>query len=138
MSAFAQHLEGMKDSPLNKEHKIITICQFNGRTRFEFEVIIPQWIIEELPIKFKEWTYDENGDPIMVGANPDEDNTGSIFHFFDLSPEEFCHILDVEGFQDIEEYGGNPLNENSQPFDFAQNIKGIVRQWLLSNTNNKS
>lgn len=133
MSAFAQYLEGMKALPINEDFKTIILRDLCGEAMIEYQITIPMWIIEQLPKRFKEWSYDEEGEPVMIGANPEEDNAASIFDFFELTPEEFSHAFDIDGFQNIEMYGGTYLMEDSEPFEFAKNIKGIVLKWLLDN-----
>jgi hypothetical protein len=62
------------------------------------------------------------------GADEQEGTIAAAIDFFDLNPDEFCFLFDVEGFQLIEQFGGDFLNFESSGPDFARNILALVKK----------
>lgn len=86
-------------------------------------------MFEELPAVFSEWYYAEKfGQPSCKGCLEEEGTLAAVIDFFNLSLTEVCHLFDLEGFQDVNRYGGNQLNFESDGPELAENIFELVKR----------
>lgn len=53
---------------------------------------------------------------------------GSCLKFFSFSPKEFSHLFDTEGYQNIQEFGGEYLSKFSSPSAIAFNIRELIKK----------
>ena len=123
---FAKHLEKITNHP---EHDLIgetTLVDFVGNVRIPYQVKYQSWLFEELPVAFDEWGFGKFGNPLPEDVDEEENTVAAVIDFFDLSPDEFCFLFDVEGFQLVEQFGGNFLNFESDGPDFARNMYALV------------
>jgi len=124
---FARHLEATVNHP---EHGIIaevTLVDFAGCVRIPYQVKYQSWLFEELPEVFDEWGFNGKfGNPLPNGVDEEESTIAMVIDYFNLTPDEFCHLFDVEGFQLPDQFGGSILTFESDGPEFARNIFGLI------------
>lgn len=125
---FADHLAGVE---YHKSHDLIEEVELVGladKIRIHYQVKYKHWVLDELPNAFEEWTYHEQtGAASYPGCDPELGAAAAYIDYMRLSEDEFCHLLDIEGFQQPERFGGKKLDENSSGKDFADNIAALVK-----------
>jgi hypothetical protein len=86
------------------------------------------YIFEELLVFENSWTYDDYGSPILIGREPNT-TMACVIDFFGLDSEELAFCFDLDGFQDIETFGGgHVLSEASTGMHIAENIRIVVQR----------
>jgi hypothetical protein len=72
------------------------------------------------------WYFNEKTKSWEIKDFKDMGTFRACIEWFGLKPEEYTHLFDVEGNQDIDRFGGKRLNEDSKPADYAYNIIQFV------------
>lgn len=113
------------------EHGIIgevTLVDFAGCVRIPYQVKYQEFIFELLPEVFEEWGFNGKfGNPLPEGEDEEGSTIAAVIDFFNLNPDEFCFLFDVEGFQLIDQYGGGILTFESDGPEFARNIFELIK-----------
>jgi len=124
---FAEHLNSIKKLHAQLFDEV-ELFEVEDNIRIHFKVRYNYLIIDELPSVFPEFDFsEENSDPMLKDRPPEEGSIPGVISFFELTPEEFCQIFDVDGYQNTNKFGGRFLNVDSQPPDFAFNILQLVK-----------
>ncbi|MCW3083513.1 MAG: hypothetical protein JWP12_879 [Bacteroidetes bacterium] len=125
---YADHLATIKDHAEHGIYRMATLTALEKKLHTSYIVKTHNWCYEELPMIFDEWGYDEfSGDAILLRMKPQEGTIAGVIDFFDMTLKEFCHVFDLDGLQDIEQYGGILLTPDSDGADIAYNIIELVR-----------
>lgn len=126
---FAKHLEKIKDHPEFGLYNTASLVELEKKRNTSFLITYHQWAFEELPVVFSEWYFAEKfGQPSWEGCMEEEGTLAAVIDFFNLSLTEVCHLFDLEGFQDVNRYGGNQLNFESDGPELAENIFELVKR----------
>jgi hypothetical protein len=132
---FAKHLEKITNHPEFGLYKSASLVEIEEKRNVSFLIIYHEWVFEELPNVFTEWSYAEKfGQPSCKGCFEDEGTLAAVTDFFDLKMTEVCHLFDLDGFQDINRYGGTQLNFDSDGPTISKNIFELV-EYRMRNTN---
>lgn len=130
---FAKHLEKTTNHYEFGLYKQASLVEVEKKRNTSFLVTFHEWVFEELPIVFKEWYFAEKtGDPVCEGSLPEEGTVGAVIDFFNLRMDEFCHLFDLEGFQNVKKFGGSYLNFESEGPVLAKNIFDLVERRIDS------
>ena len=125
---FAEHIQKIKNHPEFGLYESASLVELEEKRNTSFKVTFHGWIFEELPAIFPHWEFSEkNGQPIYIGCHPDEGTVAGVIDFFHLDMNEFCHLFDLEGFQNTKRYGGNHLTFESEGTDIAENIFQLLK-----------
>lgn len=125
---FASHLEKIENHPEFGLYETASLVEVEEKRNTSFKVTFHGWIFGELPGIFKDWNFSEKtGDPLYKGCIPEEGTVAGVIDFFNLRMDEFCHLFDLEGFQNIKRYGGNHLSFESDAKDIAKNIFELIK-----------
>ena len=128
LSKLAMHLENVTNHPEFGLINEVTIVDYAGNVRIPYQVKYQEFVFQEFPIVFEEWYFTEKyGIPMCEGANEEEGTIAAVIDFFDLNPDEFCFLFDIEGFQLIEQFGGGILTFESDGPAYARNMKALVQ-----------
>lgn len=126
---FAKYLRSL-DNYTGRVHDIIELVEVESKVRIHYKMKYDICILMQLPLAFPDdWHFDKGtGTPLLNGKTLDD---GPIFSFsiwFGVGPEQVCHLLDIDGFQQLEKYGGILLDEYSIPKDYATNFEELA-EW---------
>lgn len=125
---FAKHLETITQHREHGLYESANLIELAKKTHIVLNVKYQCWIFDELPALFSDWSFDEQtGKPIWDGCNPEEGSTASVIEFLGLRLDEFMHLFDIEGFQNVRKYGGATLNFDSGGPAVANNIFELVK-----------
>lgn len=82
---------------------------------------------EELIVCFDEWEWNERFQEPELRGEKDLGVSVSFLSFFGLTPQEYTHLFDTEGYQNLPKYGGKYLSKDSTPSDVAFNILEFLK-----------
>lgn len=126
---FAKHLDTIQNHYEFGLYQTVNLIELAKKRNLTLMVTYHEWAFAELPAIFDEWYFDANfGRPLFEGCIPEEGSVGAVIDFFNLRMEEFCHLFDLEGFQNVERFGGGFLNFESDGPDIARNIFELVKR----------
>lgn len=126
---FAKHLEKITNHYEFGLYQTVNLVELAKKRNVTLMVTYHEWAFAELPAIFNDWYFDEKfGKPLCEGSLPEEGTVGAVIDFFNLRMEEFCHLFDLEGFQNVERYGGGYLNFESEGPDLAKNIYELLKR----------
>lgn len=114
------YLGKLKSISESEDFKVITFYKQQGDYKIEIEAKCYAWIFDELSQLFPDWPYN--------ASDNDFEAMPAVFDFFSLSDEEFWHMFDLNGHQNVEFFGGKILSEESTVNDISENILAIVRK----------
>ncbi|MFY9309606.1 MAG: hypothetical protein WAQ28_11220 [Bacteroidia bacterium] len=137
---FASHLEQIKSHPEQGVFGIVKMVALENKgnihreLKIHYNVRYHSWPFEELPVCFDEWSYGgKYGNPLWDDSDPAEGTVASVIDFFDLSLDEFSHLFDIDGFQQINRFGGFEISEQSNGLDISRNIMELVKSRININ-----
>lgn len=133
LKKFASHLEKIHNHPEQGLFKTVTIAVLEKHANHLYSMKYPNYIIDELVAVFDEWEFSEfTGEPILAEPYKSEGTFEDLCDFFDLSLDEIS-FFDLEGFHQVDKFGGKVLSFDSTPQDFAFNLYELVKFRALSN-----
>lgn len=126
---FAKHLEKITNHYEFGLYKTVSLVELEKKRNTSFLVTFHEWVFQELPMVFDEWHFaGKFGEPLYKGCLPEERTVEAVIDFFNLRMDEFCHLFDLEGFQNVARFGGNQLNFESDGPALAENIYELVKR----------
>ena|ERR1700756_1312897 len=126
---YANYLINISNHPEKGLIEEVTLVDFAGGVCIPYQVKYQEWLFEELPIVFEEWGFNGKfGNLLLEGADEEEGTAAAVIDFFNLTPDEFCFLFDIEGFQLVEQFGGDFLNFESDGPAYARNILALVKK----------
>lgn len=130
---FAKHLEQITNHYEFGLFQSASLVEVEKKRNTSFMVTYHEWAFGELPVIFNEWYFDEKfGKPVCKGSAPEEGTVGAVIDFFNLRMDEFCHLFDVEGFQNPNKFGGDYINFESDGPAIAKNIFELVERRITA------
>jgi|ERR1700752_5045890 len=122
---YANHLARITQVPELIFLRKTTLVVLRHSTRVSYDVIYPQWIFNELPYIFQDWSFtEEDSEPVLIEkeTSETEGTIASVFNFFGLTEAEFRKLFDVRCYEE-------KLTKNkSESIIIANNIKELVKQ----------
>ena len=128
LMTFAIRLYRIRDNP---ESNIVEVwIQWPDKEQMLkpwYEVKYNISFFEELIVCFDEWQWSERFQEPELKGEKDLGVSVSCLKFFGLTPMEYTHLFDTEGYQYIQKYGGKYLSMDSTPSDVAFNILEFLK-----------
>lgn len=112
---FAKHLAKIKSHPMMGEYHCAILYEIEKGKEVQFEVCLHAWLFLEMHLLFPEdWYYNDKLErPFLnaIGLSEDDGFLSGVFDFFNLSPQEFAHLFDINNgaYQQLHLYGGRYL-----------------------------
>lgn len=129
LQRFADHLAKIKNHLEEGLFETVTLVALEEHRSIYYEVKYHHWVFEELPVCFDEWGYSgKYGNPLWEETDQEKGTVTSVIDFFNLKLEEFTHLFDINGFQNVFSFGGDKLNEMSDGSAIARNIVEIINR----------
>ncbi len=125
---FARRLQTLQKHPEYGLYGIVNLVALEEKIHTSYKVKYHEWVFQEL-VCFDEWyLMERNGNPMCKGANEEQGTVAAVVDFFYLTLDEFIHLFDLEGLQNIDSFGGRKLNLESTGKDIAYNIIELVKR----------
>lgn len=82
----------------------------------------------DMPNWFEEWEFSEYFQEPELREIKELGFAGSCMNFFSLTPKEFSHLFDTDGYQNVKRLGGERLSKYSSASNVALNIVDFVKR----------
>ncbi len=129
LEKFAAHISKIENHPEDGLIETVTLVALEENIQIPYEVRYHFWVFDELPECFDEWHYSKKfGEALWEESDPEEGTVASVIDFFSLGLDEFSHLFDLDGFQNVDQFGGRKLTEESKGEDIARNIFELIKR----------
>ncbi len=133
LAVFAAHIKTIKikKHPRSGQYKI---CRFTRYVRGQEKILetrIHAWLFDDLPMLFENYWYYNHQKREPVLCDQDQlDLFNSVSEFFALDTEEFEHLFDINGMQQISRYGGQFILDFTEADRISGNISELIKYRL--------
>lgn len=110
----ANYFELIKEHPDQGRFDEVNLVAIEGKVHIHYLMKYPIWVVDAIIL--------------LEPINQEEGLIEGIIEYYNLTQDEFCHIMDIEGYQLTDQFGGRKLNIDSTPLDIAHNIRELVRR----------
>lgn len=110
----ANYFELIKEHPDQGRFDEVNLVAIEGKVHIHYLMKYPTWVVDAIIL--------------LEPINQEEGLIEGIIEYYNLTQDEFCHIMDIEGYQLTDRFGGRKLSIDSTPLDIAHNIRELVRR----------